>query len=93
MPLGNTFITEKEFCGLVPNSLISVGKVRGFPYGLAGKESACNARDTGDKGLIPGSGRSPGGGNGYLFQYSCVENPMDRGDLECFNQRVEKSQT
>ena len=93
MPLGNTFIREKEFCGLVPNSLISVGKVRGFPYGSAGKESACNARDTGDKGLIPGSGRSPGGRNGTPLQYSCVENPMDRGDLECFNQRVEKSQT
>ena len=93
MPLGNTFITEKEFCGLVPNSLISVGKVRSFPYGLAGKEFACNAGNTGDKGFIPGSGRSPGGGSGNPFQYSCLENPMDRGDLECCNQRVEKSKT
>ena len=39
-------------------------------------ESAC---DTGDVGLIPGSGRSPGGGNGTLLQYSCLEKPMDRG--------------
>ena len=43
----------------------------GFPSGSAGKESTCNAGDTGNKGLIPGSGRSPGGGNGNLFQYSC----------------------
>ena len=40
------------------------------------KESACNA---GDLGSIPGSGRSPGGGNGNQLQYSCLENPMDRG--------------
>ena len=39
------------------------------------KESACNA---GELGSIPGLGRSPGGGNGYPVQYSCLENPMDR---------------
>ena len=44
----------------------------GFLGGSDGKESACNA---GDLGLIPGSGRSPG----YPLQYSCLENPMDRG--------------
>ena len=38
-----------------------------------------NAGDTGDLGLIPGSGRSPGGGHGHPLQYSCLENPMDRG--------------
>ena len=48
----------------------------GFPGSLDGKESACNA---GDLGLIPGLGRSPGEGNGNPFQYSCLENPMDRG--------------
>ena len=48
----------------------------GFPGGSDGKESACNA---GDVGLIPESGRSPGGGNGYPLQYSCLENFMDRG--------------
>ena len=41
-----------------------------------GKESTCNS---GDLGLIPGSGRSPGEGNGSLLQYSCLENSMDRG--------------
>ena len=45
---------------------------------VQGKESACNAGDTGDTGSIPGSRRSPGGGNGNPLQYSCLENPMDR---------------
>ena len=48
----------------------------GLPWWLSGKEFAYNA---GDVGLIPGSGRSPGEGNGYTLQYSCLENPMDRG--------------
>ena len=46
----------------------------GFPCGLAGKESACNV---GDLGLIPGLGRSPEEGKGYLFQDSGLENSMD----------------
>ena len=49
---------------------------KGFPSGSDGKESACNA---GDLGLIPGPGRSHGGRNGNPLQYSCLENPMDRG--------------
>ena len=48
----------------------------GFPGGSNGKASACNA---GDPGLIPGSGRSSGKGNGNPLQYSCLGNPMDRG--------------
>ena len=47
-----------------------------FPPSSVGKESACNA---GDLGSIPGSGRSPGEGNGNPLQYSCLENPMDKG--------------
>ena len=47
---------------------------KGFPCGLAGKESACNV---GDLGLIPGLGRSPGEGKGYALQYSGLENSMD----------------
>ena len=49
---------------------------KGFPGSSAGKEFACSA---GDLGSIPGSGRSPGKGNGNPLQYSCLENPMDRG--------------
>ena len=44
-------------------------------------------------GLIPGSGRSPGVGNGNPLQYSCLENPMDRGDWRAMVHRVTKSQT
>ena len=51
----------------------------GFPDGSAGKESACSAGDMEDAGSIPGSGRFPGEGNGNPLQYSCPENPMDRG--------------
>ena len=47
--------------------------------GSLGKESTCNARDTGDVGSILRSGRFPGGGHGNPLQYSCLENPMDRG--------------
>ena len=48
----------------------------GFPGGSDGKESACNV---GDLGSIPGMGRFPGGGTDSLLQYSCMENPTDRG--------------
>ena len=48
----------------------------GFPHSSVSKESACNAENP---VLIPRSGRSPGEGNGNPLQYSCLENPMDRG--------------
>ena len=54
------------------------------------KKAACNA---GDLGSIPGSGRSPGEGNGKLLQYSCLENPMDRGTWQATVYRVAKSRT
>ena len=53
----------------------------GFPRVIVkgGRESTCSAIDARDMGSIPGSGRSPGGGNGNPLQCSCLENPMDRG--------------
>ena len=62
----------------------------GFPGGSDGKESACNV---GDLGSIPGSGRSPGEGNGYALQYSCLENPMDREAWWATVHGVAKNQT
>ena len=53
--------------------------VWGLPQWVSSKESVCIAGDTGDIGLIPGWGRLLGGGNGNPLQYSCVENPLDRG--------------
>ena len=60
-------------------SLVSCHGHLGFPGDPSGKESACSSGDTGDAGLIPGSERSPGGGHNNPLQYSCLENPMDRG--------------
>ena len=57
----------------------------GFPDSLVGKESACNA---GDPGSIPGQERSPGGGKGYLLQYSGLEDSMD-----CIVNEVSESRT
>ena len=62
----------------------------GFPGGSEVKASACNA---GDLGSIPGSGRSPGEGNGNPLQYSCLENPMDGGAWWATVHGVAKSRT
>ena len=51
----------------------------GFPAGSVVKNPPASAVDTGDMGLIPGSGRSSGGGNGNPLQYSCLENSTNRG--------------
>ena len=61
------FLHQKNFNIILLENL-------GFAAGSDGKESACNAEDSGS---IPGSERSPGGGNGNPLQYSCLGNPMD----------------
>ena len=65
-------------------------KTLGFPGGSNGKESACG---TGDSGSIPGSGRSPGEGNGNQLQYSCLENFMNRRAWWAIVYGITKSQT
>ena len=65
------------------------GEVGSFLGGSDGKESPFNA---GDLGSIPESGRSPGKGNDNPLQYSCLENPMDKGAWEATVHRVAKSQ-
>ena len=57
-------------------NLVFPSLLRGFPGGSDGKESACSV---GDLSSIPGLGGSLGGGHGNPLQYSCLENPMDRG--------------
>ena len=69
-----TNISEGSLVHFLLNSLWVL--TSGFPSGSVGKESTCNARDWGS---IPGLGRSPREGNGNPLQYSCLENPMDRG--------------
>ena len=61
----------------------------GFPGSSAGKESY----NAGDPGLIPGSGRSPGEGNGISLHYSCLENSMDKGAWQATVRGVAKNQT
>ena len=77
MPLGTPFHQMEQKSSWIPCSLNNgLPKMSmGFPAGSDGKEAACNA---GDLGLIPGSGRSPGEGNGNPLQYSCLENSIDR---------------
>ena len=75
---------------LIFQKFISNPILLGFPGGLKGKASACNA---GDPGSIPESGRSPGEGNGTPLQYSCLENPMDGGAWEAAVHGVAKSWT
>ena len=65
-------------------------KALDFPGDSDGKEFACI---TGDPGLIPGLGRSPGEGNGYPFQYFCLGNPTDRGAWRSVVHEIAKSQT
>ena len=57
------------------------------------KKPPANTGNARDLGLIPGSGRSPGGGNGNPLQYSCLENPMDRGAWRATVHGVAKSRT
>ena len=80
----------KVYCNSRIFQLLSTLFYRGFPGSSAGKESVCNERDL---GLIPGSGRSPGKGNSYSLQYSCLENPMDRGGWQATVHGVTKSWT
>ena len=63
---------------------------KGFPGSSDSEESACKA---GDLGLIPGSGSSSGEVNGNPLQYSCLENPMDRGNSQATVHGVAKSRT
>ena len=74
----------KTICFILPSIL------GGFPGGSEVKVSACIV---GDLCLIPGSGRSPGEGNGNPLQYSCLENPMDGGALWATVHGVAKSRT
>ena len=84
----------QEFCSwtILTQFNASVAPI-GFPWWLRSKESTCNAEAAGDVGLIPGWERSPGGGHGNPLQYSCMENPMNRGAWWATVHRVAKSWT
>ena len=73
--MGNKGVGEKK------QNPLEYGSQMGLPRWLTDEESACNARDVRS---IPGSGRSPGAGNGNPLQYSCLGNPMDRKSPACY---------
>ena len=75
------------------NILMSYFLHKGFSDDLVGKKSVCNVGNTGDSSLIPGLGRSLGGGNGSPLQDSCLGNPMDREAWWVTFHGVAKSQT
>ena len=81
------FYSTKMFLKIIEKMLKSI---LGFPGASDSKESACN---TGDLGLIPGSRRSPGEGNGKPLQNSYLENSMDRGAWRATVHGITKSQT
>ena len=69
----------------VEKGILQGPSMRGFPPDSVSKESACSA---GDLGSSPGLGRSPGEGNDNPLQYSCLENPMDRGAWQATDGRI-----
>ena len=75
---------------IMQQNTMEVYRLKDFPGISAGKESACNS---GDPGLISGSGRTPGEGNGNPLQYSCLKNPMDGGAWQATVYGVTKDQT
>ena len=70
------------------SSLCTLKGARGYPVASDCKESACN----GDPSLVPGLGTSTGEGSGYSLQYSCLENPLDRGTWQAIVHGVAKYQ-
>ena len=79
---------------LVTQSLLSMLTYKGdFPGDTMLKNLPANAENTGDASSIPGLGRSPGGRNGNSLQYSCLENPMERGAWQVTVPGIAKSQT
>ena len=86
-PHSSHYTYPSEFClvltGLMCQPPLNICMIlvclTGLPRWLSSKESTCSAGVSDDAGLIPESGRSPGGGHGNPLQYSCLENPMDRG--------------
>ena len=79
--------------GITVDVLCWLNSHLGFPCDTVIKNPPANAGEAGDKGLIPGSGRSPGGGNDNPLQYSYLENSMERGAWQAKIQGVAESDT
>ena len=86
------FVCWRDIFAFLSNTLkkVFIYLYKGFPGGSDDRESACNV---GNPGSIPGSGRSPGEGDGHLLQYSGLETSMDTGAWRTTAHGVRKSQT
>ena len=96
LPSYRAHVRQRCNTGTLPcNAMIStqVSSLWGCPGGTSGKEPACQRKRRKRCGFHPGSGRSLGGGHGNPLQYSCLENPMDRGAWKVLDRRVIQSQT
>ena len=92
----NVWQKPLQYCKVISLQLIKIKekKIKGFPGGVSGKRTpSANAGDIRDQDLIPGSGRSPGGGHGNPFPCSCLENPVDRGAWRATVHGIAKSWT
>ena len=78
-------------CGSIPGNITSLTSGGASQEALVVKNPPANAGDVRDASSIPGLGRSPGGGNGSSLQYSCLENPIDRGAWQATVYGVTKS--
>ena len=87
------FLSLSLFVSLKQKKAVTRGSLSASQVALIVKNPPANAGDVRDSGLIPGSGRSPGGGHGNPLQYSCLENPMDRGAWWAAVHGVPKSRT
>ena len=85
-----SIVLKGEYYFLLIGIIIKEGASR---VALVVKNQPSNAGDVRDSGLIPGSGRTPGGGHGHPLQYSCLDDPMDRGAWRAMVHKVRKSQT
>ena len=79
--------------GVIIFLIVSIKNIKASEVVLVVKSMPANAGDIRDMGSVPGSGRFPGGGHGNPLQYSCLENPMDRGAQQATVHRVAQSQT
>ena len=98
--MGSGLLEQSKFrksCAVYLISLMGIHDARptrgASQVALAVKNLPANTGDVRDKGSMPWSGRSPGGGHGNPLQYSCLENPMDRGAWQATVHRVAKSWT
>ena len=87
------YCREWFFFLLFPLNLLIFKKHLGFPGGASGKEPPCKARSIMRCGFNPELGGSPGGGHGSPLQYSCLENPMDRGVRQTTVHGISKSRS